>query len=454
MKISNKSSIHLEHGIELFTAFFSISVIGLIFWSELHIALLAIPVIITIGSLFLFNNASLYLLIFSFSVSIISIKMGNVAVYLSDFFVLFILIALFKEKKNFLLEIKNSEYKNQFLILFLFLALSFAINFMNYSSKSMIYGFNILIQSIKIFLVFIIGVIYAKNSELKEKIITIFLIISTIPLITQLLQIFILKNVFINNGAHGSISNHHSAIGLYFLFPIFLLLGRIMNKKHINTVEIILFISYLSGMFLAQSRSSLFSLLIAVPFIIWKLREKIGFIKILFGIIIILFFLFATGLIQMIIMKTFGYASQTGPIDLSTYSRIFIWQASYNSFINFPLYRQLFGCGIGSFSENVTLLFSLWGDKSVSGAHNNYLQALIGTGVFGLITFLYFWLSIAKDLLYKSKFDIQIFTFTILTFTLLISGISQETFWFNPWHGYFVPIYFFLLGLITTNKRP
>lgn len=140
-------------------------------------------------------------------------------------------------------------------------------------------------------------------------------------------------------------------------------------------------------------------------------------------------------------------------LDLSSFGRLMIWKAVETHFLNAPFVEKLVGLGMGSFST-IHFNFFIFAQKGASGAHNNFLQALIETGIIGVIIFIFLFYSICRALLRLSKTDPLALTFFYATIALLASGFTQETFWLQThFNGGFWLLNMVILGLILGNQR-
>jgi len=148
----------------------------------------------------------------------------------------------------------------------------------------------------------------------------------------------------------------------------------------------------------------------------------------------------------------FTFKSYSRGIDLSSYQRLFIWKGAWEHFVHAPFFTKLFGIGIGNYSNIKYSFFLDDGDKVASGAHNNFLHVLSETGVFGELIFLGLFSAIILALWRAGKQDPFAFLFCWATIALLISGLTQETFWFQISFGNFWM--FYMAGLAMALSYP
>jgi O-antigen ligase len=145
-------------------------------------------------------------------------------------------------------------------------------------------------------------------------------------------------------------------------------------------------------------------------------------------------------------------SQETGALDVSSLLRLRIWQGAIDHFAEWGWFKRLVGEGIGAYSsiqydQFVTIA------RRASGAHNNFLHALIETGLVGLVTFLLLFGGILALLYRRSKRDKLSLAFFYITLALLFSGLTQETFWFQPALLNFWLFYMSLLCVILRGQR-
>jgi len=137
----------------------------------------------------------------------------------------------------------------------------------------------------------------------------------------------------------------------------------------------------------------------------------------------------------------------------SSYGRVLIWERVYEHALYGPWLQKIFGIGIGSFN---TLKFSYYLEVGTftTGAHNNLLHAFVETGIIGMLIFIAIWVEIIRNLVIRIKKykDNAARSFLLCTLILLFSGLTQETFWFNPSYGRFWMQYI-IFYLIIFNFR-
>jgi O-antigen ligase len=254
----------------------------------------------------------------------------------------------------------------------------------------------------------------------------------------------------------GTLTNHHAYLACILIIPFFLSIYKgitaYLSKSHIiKTIYYFsasLCIIYL--IFASGCRSALVGLLLsmAIYFLLFFLKKGIKVVIISLTLFALFFFLFYhfTPLGKMI-ESTINSNQTPLKIDISSLSRLIIWKYTWINFLNFPIFTKLFGIGIGTFSF-MKVNFILWdGSHTFGGAHFNLLHVLIETGIIGLLIFLtLFVYKIGFFLKHKKHFIAQ--AGLLITLSLLFSGISQETIWFQNSLGVLWMTYLFIILLI------
>ncbi|MFP4521681.1 MAG: O-antigen ligase family protein [Fibrobacterota bacterium] len=301
-------------------------------------------------------------------------------------------------------------------------------------------------QFLKYFCLFWTGTLLGSSERQTKNIINTYIAAYIIPAAYAIFQV--LKSGSLEYMATGTLGEHHSSLGTNMHIPLFLLTGMMLKDKNAGLSRIILTVFFFSALVMAQSRAALGSFLIALPALIFlKIRFKVILKAAAWFSAIILLFYFS-GLFQAIFDLTFR--SRYGlKIDLSSYSRLIIWQSALNFFIEAPIIQKIIGCGPGAFSQNVFFEYNFWSDKIISGGHNNFIHVLVETGIFGLLAFMFFWSSIILRSAFISRSEVNRTALYLLTVSLFISCIGQDTLWMLTWHGYLLPAYFLLLGLFS-----
>ena len=418
------TSLGLSFGVHWSFALIPVAFLGLIF----------IPLMTKKTIVFLF--------VACFSIGIPIVQVGIAPFFVSDIFLMFIIVAVLLSKEYN--QIVTPPLWKKFLIMLGALILSLIVNIPNYSLRYFASGVLFIFIFIEFMLVYLLG--YLNGQQDKEDfVIKAFYISTWATVVTAIVQVYIIQDpMSIQGGAWGLIGGHHSGLGTFLVIPIALSLSRLLNGKNTRLIDGSTLIISIVGVFLSQSRSALFALLASVPILLIRAllrnRKQRGIIIITFIIIAIISLLLG----QTVMIKTFH---SKGGIDISTYSRLFIWQGAINSYENYPLYRKIFGCGVGAYEANNRLPINLWGSMSTTGAHNQYLHALVETGLIGLMGFLLLWGSLFLYLFKRLKSSPMLLGVWLTMLSFLLSGIVQENFWMNPWRGYTIHAFLYFVGL-------
>lgn len=158
-----------------------------------------------------------------------------------------------------------------------------------------------------------------------------------------------------------------------------------------------------------------------------KLNTKRGF---LFGGITVTVFLIALMLIKVDALELFRQAMGMGAEHVEG-SRAYIYQRVLQSYRQLPLINKFFGCGQATISN---VLNQYFGDElatagiSINSAHNNILDYLITTGLFGVVCYLGILISLIKhgwDAFRESKYAIVFGVVVIAYFAQGLFNIDQ-----------------------------
>jgi|GEM_PF-2263101 len=257
-------------------------------------------------------------------------------------------------------------------------------------------------------------------------------------------QAFILKRSFIT----GTLGVHHSMLGLMMMVAIALAISQIITARRLlyRCGYGFLCLTYLAIIILSGSRSILIGIPVAA--LVWAVQEYkarpktvIGFS--LAGIAV------SAGAIVSPPGKTFLDSllyGETG-YDISSVSRLFIWEGAVRHFMSAHLWHKLTGVGLGAY-PTIVYDFVIWGGKRfISGAHNNYLHALLETGVIGLLLYIVLFVRIMLSLYRRRHKSVLAYAGFYLTIVLLVSSLTQETFWFQAAFGSFWMFYMVIITL-------
>lgn len=259
----------------------------------------------------------------------------------------------------------------------------------------------------------------------------------------------------LRSGIHGTFLYHHSLIAMVFfaLLPLFIAVAiesKIFKHKLMGMI-LTLFSFYI--IVVSGSRSVLLGLLCGGGlYVLSNVRWNKQSLMVLISIPLLGLFLYFFTPLKEIFQHTFQ-AKGTGGIDVSSLSRLVIWQETIKNFLKGTVIDKVIGIGGGLYRTLKYELVIWGGSKSASGAHNNYLHLIIEVGVIGLILFLVHFSILGKFLFNLGKKDLaaKLFFFSMIGF--LISGITQETFWFQQAFGSFWVFYLTVFTVIVVRAE-
>ena len=346
-------------------------------------------------------------------------------------------------------DIRLVYYSLVFFCLNIFIGLLF--NFFLHPLKNSIAMVWYLYRSIQLPITLYIMFNYLKHNKTEiNRYINLLLLFSLVQIPIVLLQHLHSTGDAVQTGVHGMLLPHHSLIAMVFLTLLPIFISIIINKENIfwKMLGVALLVSSLYIIIVSGSRSvllGLFTFCVLVFLNNLKLNKS-TIVTILLTPLMVIFIIKFTPL-QAIYMKTFH---SEATLDGSSLSRFLIWKGAIDNFIQAPIIQKIFGYGAGMY-RTLTYNFVIWsGSKSAVGAHNNILMVLVETGVMGLILFIYhFFIIIYTGLKnYKGKYNCKYLIFASLG--LIISGITQETFWFQSAFGSYWTFYIIILKISFT----
>lgn len=383
-----------------------------------------------------------WLFLSSLSIGIGVLHAGVAYFYPSDIFLVLVLFGIINNTK--LRGVEIAPLMRYFVLMAIAIFISIIVNIPNYNTRYLVSGILYLVIFIKFIVFYQLGYLKGVANE-EETTVKIFYISALLSVLAATYQVFIQKEPrAIAIGAWGLIGGHHSGLGTFLIIPTALSISRLFRNLPSRWFDVVVLLASIYGILLAQSRSSLGALAIAIPVLIvrnifshkerrWKLVVAIvvaiTILAILFG--------------ETVFSRTFQVK---GGIDISSYSRPFVWLGALQSYADYPLYRRIFGCGVGAYEVNNRLPFSIWGEIFSPGAHNHYLHVLVEAGMVGLACFLLLWFKMYLHLFRLMKKRPEVFGCWMVLLALLIGGMVQENLWMNFWHGETVPAFLFFTG--------
>jgi len=215
----------------------------------------------------------------------------------------------------------------------------------------------------------------------------------------------------------GAQEDHNNLVG-YFIFTIIHSIEQYINKKklrHLGIIFIFLVVVIVTG-----SRGGLLAVLGASAsyMIFWAVQHQLKFSVILKTIVL---FLLILGIIVLIVnflpleMRE-RFIFDEGQFLQGGETRFEIWNSIIDSFVNAPILNQIFGYGAGTVRE-----FSL--DRQVG--HNIWFDALIETGIFGIILLFIVYISFYKKV---SSLKSYIVASTFIGYMLMAMSLSLYRF--------------------------
>lgn len=422
-----------------------VTTISVVLALEYHWAFLLIPLIFILGLILIIfkERAVLVIMVGLLPVGIPAFNIGLACFYPSDiFFAILVLFWLSQPASFFGKDVPNMSFFSGLLAAIL---LSLVVNIHNYSAQTIASAVFYVVIFVKFMLVYRYG--FMKGLAGQEDLLVRALYAgSWVTIIVASYQVFVQKlPLAIAYGAWGLIGGHHSGLGTFLIIPTTIAISRIFRNKETRILDVFSLLFSVYGILLAQSRSSLIALSVALPILfIREVAERgRGRLKVVVVIALgmaALAFMFG----ETVYERTFKLR---GGLDMSSFSRIFIWQGVIQSYLDYPLYRKLFGCGVAAFADNHSLPFNLWGSMKTSGGHNQYLHVLLETGIVGLLAFLALWFRMFLGLFKRMRAKPALLSTWLTLLALLLGGLVQENLWMNIWHGETVMAFLLFAGL-------
>lgn len=421
--------------------------------------ILLIPLLfLSVPLFFVYPQISLFMLFASFfSGSYIYVEKYFFISWSHVFFILSMLGFLskyfFKKTRP---DISLSRPLLTFLLLFFIVAvLSFLLNIGNHTfsalfSLSYLFNFALLIIA---FVLFSSGAL----KQYKNSIIVFILLLSFLEIPVVFYQVIALgKNYFASyRDITGTFGSHHSMLANMMTFPLGFSLFKLLDKPKFKHFLFFTFLTICSlcAIIYSGSRSNIIGITGAILVLaLLRLRLKAIYFIYFGSFIFALFLLLKLTPIPHLIASTI-HSKETGFLDISSLWRIFIWKYFWNHYWHSGIFCKLFGVGMAN-SMTISLPEFFGNSKLVGGAHNNFLHVLIETGFVGFLFFMAFYVTVLIKLYRQSSYDRLALAYFFITLSLLLSGITQETFWFQPVFGCLWLYHTCLLALILDNKKP
>jgi O-antigen ligase len=252
----------------------------------------------------------------------------------------------------------------------------------------------------------------------------------------------------------GTLGSHHAMMGnvMVLSFGVASCAFFELRGKHERLFSLCVAFLSVATILLSGTRSAFLGILLAVPvFILLQVRRKrIGGVMLLIVAVVLIFAMLKASSIKAIMIQSLvGSGSDA---DMSSYGRILIWERVYEHALHGPWLQKIAGIGVGTFNS-LKFNYFLEVGTFTTGAHNNFLHVFVEAGIVGFVIFCAVFIGIIWKLVLKSRCnDNTARCFLLCTLILLFSGLTQETFWFNPVFGRFWLQYMFFY-LIIFNFR-
>lgn len=312
--------------------------------------------------------------------------------------------------------------------------------------------FAVLILAVPLFYIYC-----RENRYLPEMLISLVIFMGVIEVGFAVTQYMGLTVTTSNDLRHitGTFFRHHAMLGNFMVIPIAYAAYRgIVTRTwkgrllYWSLVALFLFVIILS-----TSRSILLGLASATPvslFLFFRLsRKTIGYGLILaVGLILII----ELTPLRLILDTTLANTSAGTVLSRSEMGRVLIWKGALDYFLGADVFTKLTGVGIGCYRHIPYRYFLDSGARFASGAHNNYLHVLLETGLVGLTLFLVHFVLIIVTLLSIRGGKVLSRAFVFATLTLLLSGLTQETLWFQSAFGGFWLFYGLNLAIVLSKN--
>lgn len=234
-------------------------------------------------------------------------------------------------------------------------------------------------------------------------------------------------------------------------FVVILLLGLLVNfyskiTEHVNKYLIwIALITSVIGLYFSYTRGALLALIISLPFLFIKTKKKLFYVLGVVGVIVITAFVTAVFSIKgEMAQNRFLLKAKTE----SNMIRLSQYQAAIAGFIEKPIT----GWGYRNFEPNaydIKERNNIPYKEFYGHAHNNYLEFLVSTGIFGFISivcFVGFWLWEV----WKREDDLGIILLPFVI-SFAFSGLFQNT--INDGENMFVIMFLYSLSQIKNKVK-
>lgn len=352
-------------------------------------------------------------------------------------------------------------FLNIFILLFTF--------FRSRYKFSNILGSNILLSFIFFLLISIISLFHSLNiSESLIEISRLFILFSTITSfyillnllnlefksISLIFMIYLLAEItffyfkfFSNSSLLGSAANIN-ILAFSILFKLPFVLHEYFNKSS-KFIFLPIFLASSIALFLISSRGALLGLfLLIIFFAIFYFKKFKSFL--ILSLSLVVSFLFSVKYLLPTYLPTNTKLSNLVLNDQSTNQRLIFYENAISSILNtFP-----FGVGIGNWKIFSTLYYKDFINNYVVPyhVHNDFLEVGAEIGIFGLISYLLFFILIAKYLLHQIFFKKNLLWLPFLGSVLIF--ILDSNLNFPLTRPLIMSQLFFIIAFIIYTKKP
>jgi|WetSurMetagenome_2_1015567.scaffolds.fasta_scaffold00110_19 O-antigen ligase len=292
--------------------------------------------------------------------------------------------------------------------------------------------------------------------EFKERVVVLVIVLSAMEIPVMAFQMMHLKDYSVGTlqKITGTFTSHHAMLANMMTFSLGFCLYKLLDAASVSRKVVYGSLSFLflNMIIFSGSRSNLIGIFAATAILaLLRLRLKPLSLSYIFLGIVFMFLLFQFSPLHHLVSGTVK-SSETGTLDYSSLGRLYIWKGATDHFLKAPIIEKAFGVGIANFPtiQFSTFIFDL---KFASGAHDNFLHVLLETGVVGFVSFMTYFIVVLVLLYQQGKKDHLALAYFFITLALLVSGITQETFWFQPAFGLLWLFHTSLLALILDRYK-
>ncbi len=401
-------------------------------------------------------NLTPYIFILSFFIMQRVFSKGwMLVVYATDIMFVLMFFAFISCNK---IDIKAAFEKQRFLItsltvFVLWAVFGYFVNFYNHTGlenvTSLFFIFNFIEMTVMVILLS-----QPQWKKLRDNLIRFYLICSFCEIIVAIsMKILAGARTFADfYKLTGTLGSHHAMLGNVMVLSFGVASGAFfeLRGKRERYFSLLVAVLSIATILLSGTRSAIMGMLLAVPvMILLQFRAKWS-IPIVILSALAVFAVVGVSAIKGIVIQTMVGSVSAGSADMSAYGRLLIWERVYEYALYAPWLQKIVGIGVGAFTS-LKFNYFLEVGTFTTGAHNNFLHVFVEAGIVGFIIIATVFAYIIRTLFLKSRSnDNAAKCFLFCTLVLLFSGLTQETFWFNPVFGRFWMQYVFFYLMIFT----